>query len=151
MIQKIAVISDPHGCINEFRRVVNQLEWLSLDEIWTVGDLVDRGPSSSGVIDICINKGIKSVLGNHEDSILSHYDRVSRGGNLPYNADKTRTLSQLEPRHYEYIKNLPPIHVVDDLGLIIVHGGIWPKLPLYKQPHSVCRAQMIHPDRPGAV
>lgn len=150
-IQRIAVIGDPHGCVNEFRRVVNQLEWLSLDEIWTIGDLVDRGPSSSGVIDICINKGIKSVMGNHEDSIISHYDRISRGGNLPYNKEKTRTLQQLEQRHWDYIKPLPPLHVFDDLGLVLVHGGLWPKIPLYKQPYGVIRAQMINPDLPGAT
>lgn len=145
----LAIISDPHGCVKEFNLLVSKLEWISLDEIWTVGDLVDRGSDSHGVIQTCIKKGIKSVKGNHEESICSHYRRVQKGGDLPFNESKRNTLAQLTEEDFNYIDNLPYIHVDDKLGLIIVHAGVWPNIPLYKQPTNVCRAQMIHPDIPG--
>lgn len=113
------------------------------------GSLVDRGPDSHGVIQTCIKNGIKSVMGNHESSILAHYDRVARSGPQPRNQEKRETLAQLTEEDYNYIKDLPYLHVIDDLNLVIVHGGLFPKVPLYAQPTNVCRAQMIHPDFPG--
>ena len=34
--------------------------------IYSVGDLIDRGPDSKRVIDICIKYGVRNLLGNHE-------------------------------------------------------------------------------------
>ena len=34
--------------------------------IYSVGDLIDRGPDSKGVIDLCIQHGVRNLLGNHE-------------------------------------------------------------------------------------
>jgi len=34
--------------------------------IYSVGDLIDRGPDSKRVIDICIKHGVRNLLGNHE-------------------------------------------------------------------------------------
>lgn len=39
MIKRVAVISDIHGCNVEFQELINRLNWISLDEIWAVGDL----------------------------------------------------------------------------------------------------------------
>jgi len=44
------------------------------------------------------------------------------------------------------MNSMPPLHVFDDLKLIIVHGGIVPGIPLYKQNSQLCiRAQMVKP------
>lgn len=142
---RIAAIGDVHGCVDEFRQLVSVLEWQSLDEIWTLGDLVDRGPDSAGAIQLCLDKNIKSVMGNHDQSIINHYDTLQKTGNLPKNLDKKITLAQLKPHHINYLKGCPNLHVNDELGLILVHGGVWPHLPLYAQPGNVIRAQMIHP------
>jgi hypothetical protein len=150
-MKRIAVIGDIHGCYEEFQELVDALKWHSVDEIWTVGDLVDRGPSNAKTIDICLNNNIKSVCGNHEDSILSLKKRAVDGIIKIKNQEKQRTLDELEEKHWDYIKALPYLHIDDKLGLIIVHGGVWPKIPIYKQPVGVCRAQMIHPDKPGAL
>jgi hypothetical protein len=34
--------------------------------IYSVGDLIDRGPDSKRVIDLCIKHGVRNLLGNHE-------------------------------------------------------------------------------------
>jgi hypothetical protein len=34
--------------------------------IYSVGDLIDRGPDSKRVIDLCIQHGVRNLLGNHE-------------------------------------------------------------------------------------
>lgn len=149
MISRVAVIGDPHGCDSEFKELLDKLSWLTLDEIWTVGDLVDRGPDSGAVLRECRERGIRSVMGNHDQSIVNHWDRLQKSGEFPNNPDKCATLKQICAADVEYMRDLPPVHVIDDLNLVIVHGGLFPDLPLYAQPHNVVRAQMIHPDHPG--
>ncbi len=35
-------------------------------EIFSVGDLLDRGPNSKEVVEICLGEGVQGILGNHE-------------------------------------------------------------------------------------
>lgn len=149
MIKRIAAIGDIHGCWEELEELYHKLCWLSLDEIWHLGDLVDRGPHSGKVIELCRKYNIKGVKGNHDESIINHWDRVSRGGHAPKNEDKRKTITELVQADIDYLKELPYLHVIDDLNLVLVHGGLYPKIPLYAQPTNVCRLQMIHPYQPG--
>lgn len=147
--RKVAVIGDIHGCIDEAIALYKKLEWMTLDEIWGAGDLVDRGPDSGAVVQFFRENNIPSVRGNHEDSIIKAWEHTHRAGKPVSNPDKARTVSQLKPEDYEWLKTLPKLHVFDDTKLIIVHGGLWPGLSLYQQPWNVIRAQMIHPKNVG--
>ena len=142
---KIALIGDIHGVIDEFKELVTTLENYSLDEIWCLGDLVDRGPDSGAVIQLCREKGINSVLGNHDSSILSWRKRFLKEGTIPQNPDKATTLKQLNLDDFKYLEGLPKLHIIDPLKLILVHGGIWPALDWHKQPDSIVRLQSINP------
>ncbi|KAA0210036.1 MAG: metallophosphoesterase [Ignavibacteriaceae bacterium] len=62
----IAVIGDIHGCYLTLRDLYTKLSEIT-NEIYTVGDLVDRGNYSKEVIQFCIDYNIKPVLGNHDD------------------------------------------------------------------------------------
>jgi predicted phosphodiesterase len=148
-MRRIAAIGDVHGCVQEFEQLLRHLEWLSLDAIFHLGDLVDRGPDSGAVVAICRERGISGVLGNHEEAILKHHKRVSAGGELPQNPDKQRTLSQLTPEDFEYLERLPLVHVDEELNACLVHGGVWPEGELYNQPKNVVRCQMIKPGKVG--
>jgi serine/threonine protein phosphatase 1 len=70
------VIGDVHGCLRTFRRLVEDRISLSQeDELFLVGDLIDRGPDSKGVIDYVLelmNKGhqVTTIRGNHEEMLL---------------------------------------------------------------------------------
>lgn len=86
-----------------------------------------------------------NVLGNHEDSIIVHGRRFLKNGTLPHNEDKRQTVKQLTAADLDYIAGMPRLHVIDDLNLVIVHGGVWPDIPLYAQPPNVVRAQLIKP------
>lgn len=143
----IAAIGDPHGCIEELEELYSHLQWCSIDEIWSLGDNVDRGPDSGAVVQFLRENNIKSIRGNHDDVICSLYPRYKKNPDMKLrNEDKKRTLSQLTDADFEYLDTCPKIHVFDDIKLILVHGGLWPKIPLYAQPVNVIRAQMIHPD-----
>lgn len=149
MIKRIAVIGDIHGTIDELIELYNKLQWISLDEIWSVGDLTDRGPDSGACVQFCLDNNIKAVLGNHEDNIIGPYETFKKNGRKSRNLDKQRTIEQLKDHHIEWFKTLPILHVFDDINTVIAHGGLYPKIPLYAQPINVIRAQLIHPDMPG--
>lgn len=149
MSRRYGIIGDPHGCLDEFIQLYKKLQWLSLDEIWCLGDLVDRGPDSGGLVQFLRENHIQSVRGNHDDSIVNHYKRFKKTGLYPKNEDKERTIRSLSDADYEYLDALPPLHVFDDIRLVLVHGGLWPRIPLYAQPKNVIRAQLIHTANEG--
>jgi predicted phosphodiesterase len=152
----LAVIGDVHGCITEFQELHQILKNLGLNDIWCVGDLVDRGPDSVGVVRYCMTNGIKSVMGNHDESICNHYRNFLVNGKRPFNRDKQLTLAQFENSSdgeelYKWLNALPHLQVFDSENLVLVHGGLWPGLPFHKQPHNVIRTQMVNPNFVGGT
>jgi len=69
-------ISDIHGCANTFRHLVNEVIQLkSTDELFLLGDYIDRGADSKGVIDFIqeLQKSgiqVRTLSGNHEAMML---------------------------------------------------------------------------------
>lgn len=153
IIRPKGLIGDVHGIIDEFEELVMWMldQGLKPEDIWVLGDLVDRGPDSGACVRLCQRLRLNSILGNHERSIINRWDGIQRGNKFKFaNPDKERTISQLTQKDIEWMRALPPIHVFDDLKLVIVHGGLWPRVPFYKQPReSIIRAQMIQPWNPG--
>ncbi|MFT6129303.1 MAG: serine/threonine protein phosphatase 1 [Neolewinella sp.] len=45
-------ISDIHGCLKTFRALLDELKLDRNDELFLLGDYIDRGPDSQGVIDL---------------------------------------------------------------------------------------------------
>jgi serine/threonine protein phosphatase 1 len=66
----IAVIGDLHGCFHTLETVYARLA-KSTTEIYSVGDLVDRGKYAKETVGFCMDNNIKCVRGNHEDILLS--------------------------------------------------------------------------------
>jgi len=145
-------VGDCHGCIEELKRLYGMLSWISLDGIWSVGDLVDRGPDSGGVVDFCRTHGIHLVRGNHESTILS----VMKTGGYTKNPDRNRTIKSIAdvfagPENWKYLSDSPYLWAIDDLNVVVVHAGLWPGFPLYLQAnsHAVAIAQAINPEKLG--
>ncbi|MFT5168289.1 MAG: serine/threonine protein phosphatase 1, partial [Saprospiraceae bacterium] len=44
-------ISDIHGCAKTFKALLEQISFSKEDVLYLLGDYVDRGPDSKGVID----------------------------------------------------------------------------------------------------
>jgi serine/threonine protein phosphatase 1 len=82
-MRKIA-ISDIHGCLKTFEALLDQLALSTSDQLYLLGDYVDRGPNSKGVIDhiwALQQQGytIHCLRGNHEELVLR-----AASGNLTY-------------------------------------------------------------------
>lgn len=72
--QKLLAIGDVHGCLQSMNKLLEQLEGYR-DYIHVfVGDYIDRGPESSGVIDRLIQlqeeRECIFLRGNHEQMLL---------------------------------------------------------------------------------
>ena len=66
------VVGDVHGCLDELRDLLDAVHYSSADRLVFVGDLVDRGPDSVGVVRLAQDLGAVAVLGNHERKHLRY-------------------------------------------------------------------------------
>ncbi|MDA8428568.1 MAG: metallophosphoesterase family protein [Geobacteraceae bacterium] len=75
--QRTIAIADIHGCCRTFRRLIFEIVRLKkTDSLYLLGDLIDRGPDSKGVIDTILELqasgyGIRPIRGNHERMLLA--------------------------------------------------------------------------------
>jgi len=74
-------ISDIHGCVESFKGILRQISLKTTDQLFLVGDLVNRGPSSDLVIDHYLklkNDGfqIYFIRGNHDQTILNTHKKT---------------------------------------------------------------------------
>jgi serine/threonine protein phosphatase 1 len=72
----IAVVGDIHGCLHTLTNLFNNIKDRCV-EIFSVGDLLDRGPYSKEVIEFCMKNKIMPVRGNHEDMLINAAENSS--------------------------------------------------------------------------
>ena len=119
------VIGDIHGCWETLQGLLQRIRWDSAgDELWLVGDLVNRGPRSLEVLRWARRhrERIVSVLGNHDLHLLARArglrpDRPGDRLNEVIEADDCEELLQ-------WLQTRPFIH--RRAGVIMVHAGLWP-------------------------
>ena len=80
-MKKQWVIPDLHGCSQTLQALITeQIRPSRSDVLYFLGDYIDRGPDSKGVIDYIITLQeneyeVKVLKGNHEDYFLNLYDQ----------------------------------------------------------------------------
>lgn len=79
------VVGDIHGHYDAFMRLLDKVNYdPSTDIIYSVGDLIDRGPDSVKVVDFFLGDRRYAIKGNHEHMMLSPREWfdvwVSNGG-----------------------------------------------------------------------
>jgi hypothetical protein len=123
-------VGDVHGCHDELVDLLSKLGWSREDRLVMVGDLVVRGPNPTGVLDLLMQVGARSVRGNHEDRLLSW--RRSHGryglGNQPY-----ATARSLKKQHWEWLASLPLTLALPEHGVRVAHAGLAPGVPVEQQ------------------
>jgi serine/threonine protein phosphatase 1 len=72
--ERLIAIGDIHGCSNALESLIEALAPTPRDTVVTLGDYIDRGPDSRGVIDQLIQLAKRTNLialqGNHEQMML---------------------------------------------------------------------------------
>ncbi len=61
------VMSDIHGCHNEFKEMLKKIEFSDYDDLYIIGDVCDRGEDPIGVLlTIMSHKNMHLIMGNHD-------------------------------------------------------------------------------------
>jgi serine/threonine protein phosphatase 1 len=119
------IIGDIHGCIDELGQLLAAVGATADDVIVSVGDLVDRGPSSPAVVQwFRDTPNALAIAGNHE--------RKHIRGIISYAQDITRL--QFGPGYDEavaWMRTLPYALELEDV--IVVHAGLVPGVALAEQ------------------
>ena len=69
------VFGDIHGRYTTFQRLLELIHYdASTDVIYSVGDLIDRGPDSVSVVEFFKQPHCHAILGNHEQMVLNLRD-----------------------------------------------------------------------------
>tara|TARA_Y100000588_G_scaffold315700_1_gene343941 strand:+ start:556 stop:1398 length:843 start_codon:yes stop_codon:yes gene_type:complete len=119
-------VGDIQGCFDELVSLLDRVNFDSRkDQLWFVGDLVNRGPKSLEVMKFAKELGDSAivVLGNHDLHLLacSYIEKYSPGANDTF---QDVLDSPLRQELSEWLKCQPLIHRDTQLGYTMVHAGI---------------------------
>lgn len=145
------IIGDVHGCVDELRELLALLGYRDGGAVPPegrkaifLGDLVDRGPDSPGVLRLVmelVEAGLAlCVPGNHDNRLL----RTLRGRNTHRTHGLAETLEQLaqEPPAFiaqieAFLASLPSHLMLDGNQLVVAHAG----MPRHLQGRDTPRAR----------
>lgn len=123
----VYAVGDVQGCHGALRALLDQAGFEpARDELWLVGDVVNRGPDSLGVLRFVRSLGdrAKLVLGNHEMHLLA----VAEGVRKLRGADTIRPVLDAPDAAelLDWLRHQPLLHADLALGYCMVHAGIPP-------------------------
>lgn len=138
-MSKIYCVGDIHGCLDKLNNLLDKLDIQSTNTIICLGDYVDRGPDSYGVIErlLELRKQCNCIFlaGNHDvcffddDKFNStqlpkhRYTMWGQGARETYNSYIN---AEVTPEvHYDFYKMLEPYYILELEGEkhLFVHGG----------------------------
>lgn len=141
-MSRILSIGDIHGCLDKLKALMDVIDWNPDEDLLIfIGDYVDRGQDSSGVLDFLIDLANQSpnvicLIGNHEKMFLDYlagkntqtfllnggyYTIESYGG----------TDADIPQAHVDFLKSLRTYYETDEY--IFVHAGLRDNVPLDQQ------------------
>jgi serine/threonine protein phosphatase 1 len=139
------VIADIHGRLDLLCNGLAEIAARAQGEgntIVAIGDYVDKGPASSGVIDRLLSGvgegfDLVTLKGNHDAMMADALrdpsqmaDWLAKGGDAAlasYGGDP----ANVPPAHIDWLDRLQPFHV--DAHRLYVHAGVDPKVSLEEQ------------------
>ncbi|GAB0135673.1 hypothetical protein EsDP_00004002 [Epichloe bromicola] len=146
--RRLIVIGDIHGMNTELGHLLDEARYdSSHDHIVTLGDMVNKGPESKGVLARLMAMNASAVRGNHEDHLLlalkeynsraapnqDNDDPPSVIEMRPRNRKILKVAKTLSPEQVDWLSGLPVILKAKSLQLYFVHGGLVPGVRLAKQ------------------
>jgi serine/threonine protein phosphatase 1 len=145
---RVLAIGDIHGCLRAFDRLLEIVRAEPEDLLVLLGDYVDRGPDSRGVIDRLLDirdrYRLVTLRGNHDQMMLDASDDPAQarrewlqcGGQPTLDsyapAGESGRLEHVPERHWHFLEATLPFY--ETLTHFFVHGNVDPELPLDEQP-----------------
>jgi serine/threonine protein phosphatase 1 len=126
-------VTDIHGCVKTFRALVEKLRLGSDDNLYLLGDFINKGPDSKGVLDLIIqlkSEGLQvhCVRGNHDQMLLDVIKGTSMG-RWGQEDQYRKTLESFQvsrphdipPKYFELINSMP--YYIEADKFLFVHAG----------------------------
>jgi bis(5'-nucleosyl)-tetraphosphatase (symmetrical) len=116
-------VGDVQGCLAQLDALLTRVGFGSGDRLYGVGDLVNRGPDSLGVLRRFRELEGRTVLGNHDLKLL----RTAAGTNRAGGDDRFAMILAADDRDdlLDWLGRRPILHV--EPGLAVVHAGLHPE------------------------
>ena len=139
-------IGDIHGCSVALKRMLAACEASAkgaLHRLVFIGDYIDRGPDSTGVIAMVRERAeadpenVICLMGNHEDLLLEALETgddsnwLCNGGDATLRSYGASAPEEIPQADLAFIRNLEFCH--DDGQRFYVHAGIMPGVSLNRQ------------------
>lgn len=117
------------GCADELQRLLSIINYNDdLDQLWFVGDLVNRGPKSLETLRLIKNlPNTKIVLGNHDLHLLCLYYNV-----VDFHAKYLEPILNAPdaPELIDWLRRQKLVYYDKNFNAVLVHAGIYPKWTL---------------------
>ncbi|KGM39453.1 biotin transporter BioY [Aquabacterium sp. NJ1] len=122
----IYLVGDLQGCCNPFERLLQTIDFSpSRDHVYILGDLVNRGPDSLGVLRRLreLDNSATCLLGNHDLHLLA----VAHGVRKPHRSDTLDTILNAPDRD-DWLNWIRQQRLaVHEHGWLMVHAGVVPQ------------------------
>ena len=159
MAQRVIAIGDVHGCLAAFDAVLAAIDPEPSDSLILLGDFVDRGPDSAGVIDRLIELRERcflfTIMGNHDELMLEVIEEstwkfgqwLMYGGEQTLQSYGTDKVSDIPKEHVEFLRNCIPCCETEHH--FFTHANYLEGKPLKKMPGDVLRWESLKARIPG--
>ncbi len=118
-------IGDVHGCLEELQALVAKLGITAQDEVVFVGDLLDKGPDSVGVLrfvrELAVTHNVTLVKGNHEWK-HERFRKRSADTTMTIREELVEITGLLSPEDIVFLDLALGYYRTGDY--LVVHGGI---------------------------
>ena len=150
---RVLAIGDIHGCLGPLDDLLAWVAPAADDVLVTLGDYVDRGPDTRGVLDRLIglkkSRPVICLRGNHEIMMLEAWrggrsekkmwlgvGGVQALGSYGGAPGKTGTFEDVPPEHWHFLQHeLVDYH--ESERFIFVHAGVGYSVPMAEQADNV--------------
>ncbi|MGN6248023.1 MAG: metallophosphoesterase family protein [Ginsengibacter sp.] len=159
-MERIFAIGDIHGCSKTFDKLLTEkIKITKEDDIYCIGDYIDRGPDSKGVLDRIMQlrrEGYKihTLRGNHEQMMLeASSDKRSmnlwldNGGKSTMKSFGIKSLQELPPEYLTFLNETE--FYLQKHHFIFVHAGLnFKKSDLFEDKQAMLWERDFFPQQP---
>lgn len=145
--ERLFIVGDIHGCLDPLKRMMDKIDWRpEEDGLIFLGDYIDRGVNSKGVVDYIIEISnssplVQCLMGNHENILLDFLNSgdprllLLNGGITTlesYQVEEKGEKEALIPaEHVAFFESLFLYIELDEY--YVVHAGFRPGVEVEKQ------------------
>ncbi|MEZ4484656.1 MAG: metallophosphoesterase family protein [Syntrophotaleaceae bacterium] len=134
---RLLAVGDIHGCLDLLRQLLEKVAPNAEDRVVFLGDYIDRGPDSRGVIDFLLEFRARwpqtvFLKGNHEAMLLDYLAGRERlryllnGGEPTLYGYREKGRLQIPTDHLQFLHSLRPYFETEHF--IFVHAGLRPQV-----------------------